>query len=136
MGVWDPTGGEPRPGSGLPVDEGREEIRVLTPSTGGGVHEISPEGLEGPLRDPAAVIWADVLRPREGAEALLRDALRLEPLTVEDCLQPLRMPKMDTLPEGGVFIGGRVLLERKHPLRARATDRRPLSEAVFRTNDA
>jgi Mg2+ and Co2+ transporter CorA len=46
----------------------------------------------------------DILRPHEGAEALLRDTLSLGPLTVEDCSQPLRMPKMDALPKGGAFI--------------------------------
>jgi hypothetical protein len=72
MGVWNPAGGEPRPGSGLLVDEGREEIRVLTLSTEGRVRYISPNELEEYLRDPASVIWADILRPHEGAEALLR----------------------------------------------------------------
>ena len=50
------------------------------------------------------MVWVDILRPHEGAEALLRDTLRLGPLTVEDCSQPLRMPKMNALPEGGAFI--------------------------------
>src|SRR5215207_3896166 len=77
MGVWNPAGGEPRPGSGLPVDEGREEIRVLTLSTEGRIRYISPNELEEPLRDPASVVWVDILRPHEGAEALLQDTLRL-----------------------------------------------------------
>jgi len=104
MGVWNPAGGEPRPGSGLPVDEGREEMRVLTLSTEGRIRNISPNQLEESLRDPASVVWVDILRPHEGAEALQRDTLRLGPLTVEDCSQPLRMPKMNALPEGGAFI--------------------------------
>src|SRR5919112_681294 len=30
LGVWDPAGGEIREGSGLPVEEGQEEIRIVT----------------------------------------------------------------------------------------------------------
>jgi hypothetical protein len=74
MGVWDPTGVEPRPGSGLPVEEGREEVRVLARSlpTGGSLQEVPLGKLEGLLRGPETVIWVDVLRPHEGGEPRLR----------------------------------------------------------------
>lgn len=29
LGVWDPTGGQKREGSGLPVESGEEEVRIL-----------------------------------------------------------------------------------------------------------
>jgi Mg2+ and Co2+ transporter CorA len=123
MGVWNPAGGEPRPGSGLPFDEGREEIRVLRLSTEGQVRHISPNELEDALGYPASVVWVDILRPHEGSEALLRDTLRLGPLTVEDRSQPLRMPKMDALPEGGAFMAAlAVRLDEEDEPRLRAEE--------------
>ena len=76
-----------------------EEVRALTRLLrGGGSNEILREELEGAVQDPELLVWVDVLRPREGAAVLLRDSLKLGPLTVEDCMEPLRMPKMDILP--------------------------------------
>ena len=104
LGVWDPTGGEAREGSGLPVEEGAEKIRALARERPGAVREI-PEGeLGAALGEPGAVVWVDLVRPRKRSEALLRDVICLGPLTVEDCLEPLRMPKMDLLDGGRVFV--------------------------------
>ena len=104
LGVWDPAGGQIREGSGLPVEEGQEEIRILARSlTGGGgrVREVPPEDLGGAIRDEGLAVWVDLLRPQERSAALLRDTLGLDPLTVEDCLKPLRMPKADAAPSEG-----------------------------------
>jgi magnesium transporter len=103
LGVWDPAGGEIREGSGLPVEEGQEEIRIVTRLLRGKGknHEISREELKGAVEDPDLLVWIDVLYPREGAAALLRDSLELGALTVEDCMEPLRMPKMDVLSGDG-----------------------------------
>ena len=99
LGVWDPAGGRAREGSGLPVEEGREEIRILAwPLAGGGeVREVPPEDLKEAVREGGLAVWVDLLRPRERSAALLRDALGLGPLVVEDCLEPLRMPKADAV---------------------------------------
>src|SRR5215217_936843 len=112
LGVWDPAGGETREGSGLPVEEGQEEIRIVTRLLRGEGkdHEITFGELKGAVKDPDLLVWIDVLYPREGAAALLRDTLELGALTVEDCMEPLRMPKMDVLPgdasggAGGSFV--------------------------------
>ena len=79
LGVWDPAGGEIREGSGLPVEEGQEEIRIVTRLLRGEGkdHEISREELKGAVEDPDLLVWVDVLYPREGAAALLRDSLEL-----------------------------------------------------------
>jgi magnesium transporter len=103
LGVWDPTGGEAREGSGLPVEEGAEKVRVLARS--GRVLREVPEGeLGAVLAEPDVAVWVDLVRPRRRSEALLRDVFGLGPLTVEDCLEPLRMPKIDVLEGGGAFI--------------------------------
>ena len=110
LGVWDPAGGETREGSGLPIEGGPEEIRVLAwPLRGEGrVLEVPPEDLKEYVREGDLAVWVDLLRPKEGSAALLRDALGLGPLMVEDCLKPLRMPKADAAPsvegDGGVVF--------------------------------
>lgn len=107
LGVWDPTGGEAREGSGLPVEEGEEKIGVLVRGADGAAREVPVEGLEAALAEPGAVVWVDLVRPRERAEKILSDVLGLPPLTVEDCMAPLRMPKMDVFSAGeeqGEFV--------------------------------
>lgn len=122
MGVWDPAGGRTREGSGLPVEEGQEEIRILARSlTGGGdrVREVPPEDLKEAVRDESLAVWVDLLRPRERSAALLRDTLDLDLLTVEDCLEPLRMPKADTTPsegdDGAAFVAAFAVRLREGP---------------------
>lgn len=105
LGVWDPTGGEARAGSGLPVEEGEEKVRILARDVEGAVREVSADGLADALSGAGAVVWIDLLRPRGRSEEILRDVLALSPLTVEDCLSPLRMPKIDAFPDGsGAFV--------------------------------
>lgn len=61
--------------------------------------------LEDVLSQAGKAAWIDLLRPRGGAEEILRDVLALSPMTVEDCLSPLRMPKIDAFPDGaGAFV--------------------------------
>lgn len=105
LGVWDPTGGEARAGSGLPVEEGEEKVRILARDADGAVREVPADGLEDALSEAGTAVWIDLLRPRGRAEEILRDVLDLSPLTVEDCLSPLRMPKIDAFPDGsGAFV--------------------------------
>lgn len=54
------------------------------------------------LGEPGTNLWVDLLRPGSTSKEVLEE-LGLNPLTVEDCLSPLRMPKIDIL-EDGAFI--------------------------------
>ncbi len=103
LGVWYPTGGEARNGSGLPVEQGEETVRIRRISSEGGVEELDRGELGGALADPEAAVWIDLLRPRRVSREILAEDLGLGPLVVEDCLSPLRMPKMDAF-EGGAFV--------------------------------
>ncbi|WP_273841672.1 magnesium transporter CorA family protein [Rubrobacter calidifluminis] len=120
LGVWDPTGGEARRGSGLPVEAGEEEISILA-RAGGRVWEVEAEGLAGTLRE-AEMVWIDLLRPHDRSRAILEEVLELAPLTVEDCLSPLRMPKVDFF-GGGAFVAGfAARLEGDGPVRLSAVE--------------
>lgn len=99
LGVWDPTGGQMREGSGLPVEYGQEEVRILASLEDGQVGKLSPGELGVVLDEPGTTVWIDLLRPGHGSREILENILRLNPLTVEDCLSPLRMPKMDVFPD-------------------------------------
>jgi hypothetical protein len=88
----------PPPG---PVTPGT--IRILARSVDQpGARELAPEDLE---RSIAAgdLVWIDIV-PGTATEMLLDTRLHLGPLTIEDCLVPLRMPKLDPLPGGGAFV--------------------------------
>ncbi|MGI9048724.1 MAG: hypothetical protein ACR2GU_05010 [Rubrobacteraceae bacterium] len=63
LGVWDPTGGAEREGSGLPVEEGAEKVRVFARSSSGETREISADGLEAALSEEGGVVWIDLIRP-------------------------------------------------------------------------
>ena len=95
LGVWDPTGGQTREGSGLPVELGEEEIQILASLEDGQVGKLAPDELRVVLDEPGTTVWIDLLRPGNGSREILEEILRLNPLTVEDCLSPLRMPKID-----------------------------------------
>jgi len=56
------------------------------------------------MRDEQQFVWIDILYPQTDAGAMLRDSIGLEPLTREDCLAPLRMPKLDVLGDRRVFV--------------------------------
>lgn len=101
--MWEPTGGEARKGSRLPVERGAEEIRIRRSPPGAGVRELVHEELGAALTYGSCAVWIDLLRPREAARGSLSGELGLGPLAMEDCMAPLRMPKMDTF-EGGVFV--------------------------------
>ncbi|BBL79540.1 hypothetical protein RxyAA322_13940 [Rubrobacter xylanophilus] len=124
--MWDPTGGETRAGSGLPVEEGEERVRVLLRTREGAVREISREELGAALADRRAALWVDLLRPRERGEEILRGVLGLPSLTVEDCMAPLRMPKMDVFSVAGqrrLFVAAfAVRVERGPMLSLRAVE--------------
>lgn len=113
--MWDPTGGEARKGSGLPVERGAEELRIRCSSTGEGARELGSGELGAALADEECAVWIDLLRPQEESRGILSGELGLGPLVVEDCLAPLRMPKMDAF-DGGVFVAAfAVRLERDDP---------------------
>lgn len=97
--MWDPSGGQTREGSGLPVEQGPEEIQILASLEDGQIGKLSPGELRVVLDEPGTTLWIDLLRPGNGSRDILENMLRLNPLTVEDCLSPLRMPKMDVFPE-------------------------------------
>jgi Mg2+ and Co2+ transporter CorA len=86
------------------------------------VREVGPNGLGSILEEPGVAVWIDFVHPRTGAEGILRDVLKLSPLTVEDCMAPLRMPKVDVL-EDGVFVAAfAVRVERDGDLGLRAIE--------------
>lgn len=66
--------------------------------------EVAEEELEAAIAD-GEVVWIDLADPESTVAPLLSDRLQIGSLTVEDCLLPLRMPKLDHLPEGGAFVG-------------------------------
>lgn len=88
--------------------ERQERIRILVRASevtpGDRARELPIAELGDAIRNPELVAWVDIVHPQEGAARLLRDPLGLGPLTVEDCLTPQRMPKIDILPDGGVFL--------------------------------
>jgi Mg2+ and Co2+ transporter CorA len=99
-------------------------IRILARSATGQekAQPIDPEDLE-PALLVGDVVWADVLYPDPSAALLLSERLHLSPLTVEDCLLPVRMPKLDSLPDGDTFVavfGVRLVEEDGPRLRANA----------------
>ena len=126
LGVWDPTGGAEREGSGLPVEEGAEKVRVFARGASGATREVPVDGLEAALSEEGGVVWIDLIRPRALSERILGDTLRFPPLTVEDCTAPLRMPKMDVFEVDGrrdVFVAVfAVRVEREESLGLRAVE--------------
>lgn len=86
LGVWDPTGGEVRKGSGLPVEEGEENVRILCHDPELGARGIPPENLADALGRPGAAVWIDVVRPRELTREILTSVLGLPPLNPGDAL--------------------------------------------------
>lgn len=85
------------------MERGAEETRLRRYATGEGLRELEREELGATLSDTRCAVWIDLLRPRETARGILANELGLGPLVIEDCLAPLRMPKMDAF-EGGVFV--------------------------------
>lgn len=57
--------------------------------------DTAPEDLPALLKNPNGLLWMDVLSPDESDLALLTSALRFHPLTVEDCLHPQMIPKVE-----------------------------------------
>jgi magnesium transporter len=64
---------------------------------------VAIENLGQSLAD-REIIWIDIVNPESSTIPLLHEQFQLEALTVEDCLLPLRMPKLDLLGEGVVFV--------------------------------
>ncbi|MDP8940190.1 MAG: hypothetical protein M3N10_07860 [Actinomycetota bacterium] len=121
LGVWDPTGGEAREGSGLPVEKGEEEIHILAHRQDGGIEEVRRKDFAGALGEPDAVLWVDLLRPGNSSKELL-EGLGLNPLTVEDCLSPLRMPKIDILADGAFVAAFAARVEAENWVSLRAVE--------------
>jgi magnesium transporter len=119
---------ETEQGSGLWSDElsdgaaERARIRILSrPATG---HDrgraIEIEALETAISS-GELVWVDLFRPQTSASPLLGDSLQLGPLTVEDCLLPVRMPKLDTLPDGAFAAAFAIDIEEGDEPRLRAS---------------
>ncbi len=122
--MWDPTGGQTRKGSGLPVESGKEEIRILAALEDGQVGKLDPGELQVVLKEPGTAVWIDLLRPGNGSRDILENTLGLSPLTVEDCLSPLRMPKIDVFSDGAFVsaFAARLASETWRQLRAVEVD--------------
>ncbi|CAN5720110.1 hypothetical protein BH20ACT11_BH20ACT11_11700 [soil metagenome] len=87
-------------------------------SPGEGLRELERGELGAALDKGGCGVWIDLLRPRDGARSILTGNLGLGTLVVEDCLSPLRMPKMDTF-EGCAFVAAfAARLEREAGYRA------------------
>ena len=84
---------------------GPAHIRILAqPPAGESSYREIPLGALGRTIADRMVVWVDIVLPDPGAASLLGGALDLDPLTVEDCLLPLRMPKFDPLSDQGAFV--------------------------------
>jgi magnesium transporter len=97
-------------------------VRILArPSTSDDAsREIAVEALEHVIAD-REVTWIDLVHPDTAANPVLSDSLRLGPLTVEDCLLPVRMPKLDPFSGEGAFVAAfAVRLEEEHAPRLRS----------------
>jgi magnesium transporter len=97
-------------------------VRILERQVVGltGSRELAEEDIATALAD-GEVLWIDLTNPGLEATSLLKDSLQLESLTVEDCLLPVRMPKLDSLPDGGAFVAAfSVQLDRGDEPRLRA----------------
>lgn len=102
---------------------GHIRIRARPVCAEGVARDISPGELAANMRDEQQFVWIDILYPQAEAGAMLRDSIGLEPLTVEDCLAPLRMPKVDVLADGGVFVAAfAIRLEQQDEPRLRAVE--------------
>jgi magnesium transporter len=99
------------------------QIRILALAPDGEprAREIAVTELKRAL-DSKMVVWIDIVHPDPTVVSLLADVLELDPLTVEDCLLPLRMPKLDRLARGAAFVAAfAVRLERGSSPRLRTS---------------
>jgi magnesium transporter len=106
LGIWKPDVVSSSAGGPTPAAPGRERIRILArPAAAGGlVREIPSRDLAESIQDEQLVIWIDILHPQGEAASVLRDGLGMVPFMVDDCLTPLRMPKVDILRDGAAFV--------------------------------
>src|SRR6476619_5200785 len=58
--------------------------------------EFSESALVGALRDPNAIFWLDMLKPTEEEVALLDDAFGFHPLAIEDTINYVQRPKIES----------------------------------------
>lgn len=86
---------------------GEDEARILEPHrltvrawTAGGqaVSELPQDLAQTTIR------WIDIASPDTTAVSLLHDEFSLGSLNIEHLLQPVRMPKLDLLPDGGAIV--------------------------------
>jgi magnesium transporter len=105
-GVWELLDGRPRDRGGAGTAPQQERIRILTrpASAAGQISQISPGELAKSIQDERLLVWIDILHPREEAAAILKDGVGLLPLTLEDVMAPLRMPKVDVLGDAQAFV--------------------------------
>ena len=58
--------------------------------------DTSPEALASAVRDPEAVFWLDMLKPTDEEYALLDDVFGFHPLAIEDTLNYMQRPKIES----------------------------------------
>lgn len=87
----------------MPVESGEEKVRILLRSAEGEVREVPPEELASALEEQGSAVWVDFVRPHDKAREVLGGVLGLPPFTVEDCMSPLRMPKLDMFEVNGLW---------------------------------
>jgi magnesium transporter len=117
-GLWRTTDGR------AIQDRAPARVRVLARSAtkDGQGRSVSLEDL-GKSIAAKDLIWIDIINPESASVPLLDDQLELGALTVEDCLLPLRMPKIDMLGSGAVFVAVFAInLEKEPEPRLRAVE--------------
>jgi magnesium transporter len=92
-------------------------------SADGQVSQISSRELAENLEGGRQLVWVDILHPQQEAAILLGDCLGAGPLTLESCMTPLRMPRVDVFSDGGAFVAAfGVRLEQRGEPRLRAVE--------------
>src|SRR5215212_10797915 len=58
--------------------------------------DTSPEALAAALRDPGSTFWLDMLKPTDEEYALLDEVFGFHPLAIEDTLNYMQRPKIES----------------------------------------
>lgn len=72
-------------------------LRAFIRFADGGIStDSSPETLARAVRDPQARLWLDMSHPTDEEYALLDDVFGFHPLAIEDCIQYIQRPKIES----------------------------------------
>src|SRR2546422_10662039 len=58
--------------------------------------DADPANLAAALRDPKATFWVDIVKPTDPEYALLDDVFGFHPLAIEDVIQTVQRPKIES----------------------------------------